>query len=79
MPKTIVHVNQHVIRRNVKTGENKPCITVKQGKSNRYAHAVLLTGPATVFYTPDKPLSCGARCYVVTEHPVILDPEPATV
>ena len=33
--KTIIHVNQHIIKRNTKTGESKPCLTVKDYKSNR--------------------------------------------
>lgn len=79
--KTIVHVNQLVIRRNQKTGERKPCITVKRGKSNTYAHAVEITGPCRVVYSPDKPLSCGARVWIVTEAEVIpltLEPVPVS-
>jgi hypothetical protein len=36
--RTVVHVNQHVIRRNRKEGANEPVITVKQGRKNTYAH-----------------------------------------
>ena len=32
--KTIIHVNQHVIRQNGKTGERNPVLTVKTYKSN---------------------------------------------
>lgn len=71
MPRTIVHVNQHVIRRNQKTGERKPCLTVKRGRSNVYATTVEVLGPCRVVYSPDKPLSCGARVWIETEAEVI--------
>lgn len=38
-----IHINQHVIRRNGKTGEREPCITVKTYKSNEYHHQVLIS------------------------------------
>ena len=70
--KTIIHVNQHIIRRNLKTGENEPVLTVKTYKSNDYAYAVEIDGPCRVIYSPDKPLSCGARVWIETECQVIL-------
>lgn len=66
MPKTIVHVNMHVIKANRKTGARNPCLTVKTYKSNQYAHEVLIDGPCKVVYSPDKPLSCGAVCWIET-------------
>ena len=42
--KTIVHVNQHVITKNQKTGERNPVLTVKTYKTNVYAHEVGLKG-----------------------------------
>jgi len=69
---TIIHVNQHVIRRNGKTGERNPTLTVKQGKRNRYAQEVIIEGPSRVVYRPDKPLSCGAKVWIATESPVTL-------
>ena len=56
----------HVIRRNKKHGTNDPVLTVKQGKLNRYAHEVIIDGPSKVVYSPDKPLSCGARVWLET-------------
>lgn len=70
--KTIVHVNQHVIRKNLKTGERAPVLTVKTSKSNNYAHEVKIEGPCVVKYSPDKPLSCGARVWIETENDVII-------
>jgi hypothetical protein len=65
--KTIVHVNQHVIRSNSKTGERMPVLTVKTYKENTYAHSVRIDGPCVVVYSPDKPLSCGAKVWIETQ------------
>ena len=64
--KTIVHVNQHIIRTNLKTGEREPVLTVKTYKDNQYAHRVRINGPCEVVYSPDDPLSCGARVWIET-------------
>ena len=70
MTKTIVHVNQHVIRANGKTGARDPVLTVKSGKVNEYAHEVLIDGPCKIIYSPDKPLSCGAKVWIETRSAV---------
>ena len=70
--KTIVHVNQHVIRANTKTGGRDPVLTVKNYKSNTYAHEVAIPGGCVVKYSPDTPLSCGARVWIETEGEVII-------
>jgi len=76
MPRiTRIHVNQHVIRRNAKTGEQEPALTVKAGGGKTYAHAVQILGPSTVFYSPSKPLSCGARVWIETIAEVVIDQE----
>lgn len=64
--KTIIHVNQHHIKHNRKTGENLPVLTVKTYKDNRYAHSVIINGKSKVVYSPDKPLSCGAHVWIET-------------
>ena len=70
MTKTIIHVNQHVIKRNAKTDQREPVFTVKQGRKNTYAHEVVIDGPSRVVYSPDKPLSCGAKVWIETESTV---------
>ena len=70
--KTVIHVNQHIIKRNLKTGEREPVLTVKTYKSNNYAHSVTVNGPSTIVYRPDAPLSCGARCWIETQSEVEL-------
>ena len=71
--KTVIHVNQHVIRANKKTGAQDPVLTVKQGRTNRYAHTARIDGPSQVIYRPESPLSCGARVWIETFSPVVLD------
>ena len=36
LKKKIIHINQHVIRRNTKTGERNPVITCKTYNTNDY-------------------------------------------
>ena len=69
--KTKIHVNQHVVRSNKKHGKKEPVLTVKTYKSNTYAHEVEINGPSKVIYSPDKPLSCGARVGIETESEVV--------
>lgn len=69
---TRIHVNQHVIRANKKNNENNPVLTVKRGKSNDYAHEVEILGPSKIVYSPDKPLSCGAKVWIETKSDVLL-------
>ena len=73
--KTIIHVNQHKIKRNKRLGKNEPCLTVKTYKSNDYAHTVHINGPSSIVYSPNKPLNCGAVCWVETQAEVTLDPK----
>lgn len=70
--KTIIHVNQHAIRRNIKADISEPVLTVKTYKSNTYAHEVEIKGKSRVVYSPDKPLSCGARVWIETEDEVVI-------
>jgi hypothetical protein len=68
--KTIIHVNQHVIKNNRKTGRQDPVLTVKTYKSNTYGSSVTIHGPSRIVYSPDKPLSCGAHVWIETESQV---------
>ena len=69
-----IHINQHVIKKNNKTGERKKCITVKTSKTNDYCHEVEIKGPCMLIYSPDKPLSCGARVWIEVQDgtPIVL-------
>ena len=70
--KTIIHVNQHIIKSNRKKGEVEPVLTCKTYKTNTYAHEAIIRDEngnevARVVYRPDKPLSCGAHVWIETE------------
>jgi hypothetical protein len=64
--KTIIHVNQHNIKKNRKDNLNLPVLTVKTYKSNIYANRVKIHGDSEIVYSPDKPLSCGAHVWIET-------------
>jgi len=68
--KTIIHVNQQVIKKNTKTKGRDPVLTVKTYKSNTYAHEVRIKGESRIVYSPHDPLSCGARVWIETSAPV---------
>lgn len=70
--KKIIHVNQHVLKKNTKQGTDEPVLTVKTYKDNVYAHEAIIKDAqgvevARVVYRPHKPLSCGARCWIETD------------
>jgi hypothetical protein len=67
--KRIIHINQHVIKANAKSGERNPVITCKTYKENLYGHEVDFVN-GKVIYKPDDPLSCGAKVWIETEDPV---------
>ena len=74
--KTRIHVNQHNIKANAK-GEKLPVITCKTYKNNNYANEVVIYGQdgkeaAKNVYSPDKPLSCGAKVWIETINKVEL-------
>ena len=69
--KTIIHINQHIIKSNAKRNERCPVITCKTYKTNDYANKVIVYGQdgkeaARVIYSPDKTLSCGAKVWIET-------------
>lgn len=68
--KRVIHVNQHVIRSNKKNNENNPVLTVKSYKDNIKCNGVKINGPSKLVYNPEKPLSCGAHCWIETESEV---------
>ena len=71
--KKYIHINQNIIKRNAKTGERNPVVTVKTYKSYHYGHEVSIQGDSKVVYRPDKPLSCGAKVWIETHGSVTLD------
>lgn len=70
--KTIVHVNQHMLKYNKKHGTEFPVLTVKHRGKTYYAHEVIYHDHSTTMYRPHNPLSCGAVCWVETQGDVTL-------
>ncbi len=69
--KSIIHVNQHVIKANRKNGENNPVLTVKTYKQTQYASRVEILGASTLVYRPENPLACGAHVWIETKSTVL--------
>ena len=69
---TRLHISQVSIRANRKDGGRRPVIAVKTYRSNLLASGVEIHGPSRLVYSPDKPLSCGARLWIETEARVTL-------
>ena len=65
-----IHVNQHVIRRNRREQTDDPPLRVKASKQNLAAHEIEIGGASRLVYSPEKPLSCGARVWIETTAPV---------
>lgn len=61
-----VHVNQHVIRQNKKTGKRNNVITVQWKNKSYPVQNLRIHGQSEVVYSPDKALSCGAHVWVET-------------
>ena len=75
--RTIIHVNQHNIKANAK-GESKPVLTCKTYKGNKYSNEVVILDrdgreAAKIIYSPDKPLSCGAKVWIETFNEIQID------
>ena len=68
-----IHINMHKLRANKTHGTKEPVITVKTSKTNTYGHEVEILGESKVVYSPDKPLSCGARVWIETNAEVKID------
>ena len=72
MAKSIVHVNQHVIKHNAKHGTTLPTLTIKERGATFYAHEVEGDGARVVDANAQgrAPLSCGARVWIEFDGPV---------
>ena len=77
--KRIIHINQHKIRSNAKDGINEPVLTCKTSKQNIYGYEVEFTGGGKVVYSPDKPLSCGAKFWIETHNEIHIKTDNGTV
>ena len=69
----VIHVNQHIIKANRKSGERTPPLTMKSYNKNIKATEIAIDGKATVVYSPDKPLPCGAVVWIETDDNAIVE------
>lgn len=70
--KTVIHVNQHVIARNRKTGSTDPATIVRDYEGSTPASRVRIEGPPEIVNSYLEPLSCGARVWIETRSPVTI-------
>ena len=68
----VIHVNQHIIKANRKSGERTPPLTMKSYDKNIKATEIAIDGKARVVYSPDKPLPCGAVVWIETDDDAIV-------
>lgn len=61
-----IHVNQHIIKANKKTGSNDPVLTIKTTKNNIKANHITIGDKVRLCYAPDSPLACGATIWIET-------------
>jgi hypothetical protein len=64
-----------VVKSNSKKNEREPVLTCKTYKENKYASEVEILDKngevvAKVIYSPDKPLSCGAKVWIETDNEI---------
>ncbi len=73
--KKVIHVNQAMIAHNRKNPKSlaKPPITVQTSKGSIRASQMKIEGNSSLIYRPLSPLSCGARLWIETDSPVVLD------
>ena len=64
-----ISVNAHTVRANKRHGKDDPPIRISQGRKITYAREVKV-GAGTFVYSPDRPLSCGARLWFETTEEV---------
>ena len=73
MKKKQIYINKHVIKANKKEGKiPDPPISVRCGGEVKRGFAVIFNGPAQIIYRPEKPLACGAECWIETTAKVII-------
>lgn len=70
--KNIIHVAQDAIRKNMKEGSYDPPLIIRNYKGATRHHTLdLVLTDGTVIgsfhYSPDKPLSCGARVWLTLD------------
>ena len=73
MKTTRIYINRQILKSNNRKGpsDREPPITVWTYNETKKCNEVQIEGPSTVVYSPDKPLSCGARVWIETTAKVV--------
>lgn len=61
-----IHVNQHIVRANIKHEKDEPTCTVQWKGKSYVGRNIIVRGDSTVVQRMQKPLSCGARIWIET-------------
>lgn len=70
---TRIHVRRDIIAKDKKTGLVGNAVGVETtGQRKRYGVSVTINGPSRIIYRPEKPLKCGAKCWIETMAPVVV-------
>jgi len=65
---TRIHVRRDIIAKDRKEGTNSSAIGVETtGMRKRYGRSVIIHGPSTILYRPNRPLHCGAKAWIETD------------
>ena len=68
-----IHVRRDIIAADRKSGGVGRAIGVEtSGMRKRYGMRVTIKGPASIVYRPERPLHCGARCWIETRSDVVV-------
>lgn len=70
--KKIIHINRNIIQQNEKNGTRLPVCRVSIGNKTWYGSGVDILGSSKMVYSPDKPLSCGAKLWIETDSEVVI-------
>lgn len=62
-----LHVDRKVMALNAKHNRTDPPITIQTSKGALKVSHAQINGPSALIYSPDKPLSCGAKLWVETD------------
>lgn len=74
--KKFIRVDAVTMTDNLRNGTHNPPVIVREngGRVWRCQNARIL-GPSSVRYRPEKPLSCGAKCWIETESEIVMEGE----
>lgn len=86
LPLKVVHVHRQTLALNIKSGRRDPVVIARRKhgegviRSNRI-NILDAKGQiaATIVCDIDKPLKCGARCYIETRNQIVNAEDPAEV